>query len=105
MLPFIEACELVREWRRAHYCKPIEEITEERFDDMLNVLPPENWQRGGGLSIFRMSEYMTGSITGHYLSMQGRYFHAYREAKRGTYEAFITEAQAFIDANQANNIS
>jgi len=34
---------------------------------MLEVLPPEKYTRGKDFSIFRMSEYETGSITNHFM--------------------------------------
>ena len=50
------------------------EITEDRYDEMLNVLPPEKWQIVDGVDIFRMSEYYTGNITEHYAALFGKYF-------------------------------
>lgn len=42
------------------------EITEETFWDMLEVLPPKNWNRGGTFESFQMIEHETGNITGTY---------------------------------------
>jgi len=42
------------------------ETTEEEYMDMLEVLPPEKWERTKDMSIFRMCEYQTWSITRHY---------------------------------------
>lgn len=56
------------------YVAPWKEITEERFHDMLNVLPPERWERVRGVSIFRMSERTCGDITSHFAQRGQRYF-------------------------------
>lgn len=49
----------------AHYqslkTKPLR-ITEDRFDWMLNVLPPCRWHRVGGFEVFHVSERLTGPL-------------------------------------------
>lgn len=50
------------------------EITEARFHDMLNVLPPVNWSKTGNGESFKMSERFTGSITAIFIALNGRYF-------------------------------
>lgn len=50
------------------------EITEARFLEMLNVLPPVRWVREGGAESFKMSERYYGSITGIYARIGKRYF-------------------------------
>lgn len=56
------------------YLPAWEEITPERYDEMLNVLPPEKWKQGLGkdknISIFRMCEYYTGNITEHFICLK-----------------------------------
>ena len=39
------------------------QITRERYWDMLEVLPPQNWTRTATMEHFRMCEYNTGSLT------------------------------------------
>ena len=51
-------------------CGDWKEITEEIFDDMLNVLPPVGWYNGG----FFMSERYTGNISSFYQKMNGKYY-------------------------------
>ena len=46
--------------------KPMHEITEERFYEMLNVLPPLCWTQHKNVEIFCMSEFYTGSFTDQY---------------------------------------
>ena len=60
------------------FIKPFEETTESEYDEMLNILPPEKWKSGEGVTIFRMSEYDAGNITRHYVKYKDRYFKASR---------------------------
>ena len=67
-------------WKAANeakYVKPWKEITEEQWDEMLNVLPPKNWRTVGGVNIFQMSEYMTDNITQHFARVGGKFFSCY----------------------------
>lgn len=49
---------------RAHYLEPEpEEITEDRFMEMLEVLPPMAWHQGYDFESFLMSEFQTGTYT------------------------------------------
>lgn len=45
---------------------PMEEITAERFDEMLDVLPPLAWTRHNNVEMFCMREFFTGSYTSQY---------------------------------------
>jgi nicotinamide mononucleotide adenylyltransferase len=91
-----EANKRARAAALSEYCKPVEEITAEQFNEWLNVLPPENWQNGREVNIFRMSEYYTGKITRHVARVDGRYFTALREAGPDTYHHLVTEIHTFI---------
>lgn len=54
---------------------PLVEIDEDRFMEMLEVLPPENWHRDKqGVQKFFMSEYQTASYTEQYAQFGERYF-------------------------------
>ena len=44
------------------------EITEEEYDDALNILPPVGWYNGG----FFMSERYTGNISSFYQKLNGK---------------------------------
>lgn len=50
-----------------------EEITEERWWEALEVLPPESWQNSGGGESFVMMEYYSGRITSIYVRIGKRY--------------------------------
>ena len=39
---------------RACLAYPLVEITEARFQEMLEILPPRKWRRGAGLETFNM---------------------------------------------------
>ncbi len=96
VIPFAEALERSRAREVADYCHPLEAITRARFDEMLNVLPPQCWKRKKGWEAFRMMEYTTGSITAHYIRIGDRHFTAQREIGPKVYETLKAEAEALI---------
>ena len=49
-------------------------ITRERFVEMLEVLPPENWSRGEGSESFKLCEYYSGNITRIYARIGKQYY-------------------------------
>lgn len=77
-VPFDEAIEQIRAIEDAQHIKPFKEITEEQYYEMLECLPPQKWLDVEGGSVFRMSEYQTSNITGHYVALDGRFFAANR---------------------------
>ncbi len=48
---------------RACLAHPLAEITEGRFQEMLEILPPRKWRRGAGLETFNMMEFQVGDVT------------------------------------------
>ena len=48
---------------RACLAHPLVEITEGRFQEMLEILPPRKWRRGAGLETFNMMEFQHGDVT------------------------------------------
>jgi len=50
------------------------EITEERFFDMLEVLPPAKWVRYKGEESFHVCELITGNIGSIFVRIGKRYF-------------------------------
>lgn len=62
--------------RKAILAKPIYEITKEKYNNALNLLPPVNWCRVGDFEMFCMSECITGSYTTQYAhdTLTGRYY-------------------------------
>jgi hypothetical protein len=57
----------------AFRCPP-QPISEERFIEMLEVLPPEDWQGADGAESFKLSERTSGSITAIFCRIGNRYF-------------------------------
>lgn len=74
LMPFVEALELAEAASRARYCRGPERISKERYEEMLNVLPPENWQRGVGFSCFRLSERLSGAIASFFVRIGDSYY-------------------------------
>jgi hypothetical protein len=56
------------------YRSPVQEITEEQWFDALEVLPPVAWKNTADGESFKMSERLSGSITGIYVRKGGRCF-------------------------------
>ena len=73
-----EACSLIGKLEDERLIKPFIEIAEERYNEMLECLPPQKWQTVDEVNIFRMSEYETSNITGHYVSYNGKFYSANR---------------------------
>jgi len=92
ILPFDQALELMEKAEEIKYIRPWEEITEEKWDYFLEVLPPEVWKTADGVEIFRMSEYTQGNITQHYARYNGRYFAAFRRTSND-YKALAEEVK------------
>jgi len=74
VMPFTQALELVDAADRARYCTGPKRITQERYEEMLNVLPPENWRRGVGYGCFRLSERLSGTIASFFLRIGDSYY-------------------------------
>ncbi len=60
--------------QRAKYLTPVKEITEARYWEMLEVLPPLSWGRNNGVESFFMSEAITHCIRSQFGKYAGRYF-------------------------------
>jgi hypothetical protein len=60
---------------REHYLnKPIKKITSEKFNEMLDILPPLKWVTINGVNEFLMSEFETGSYTSQYARKNEKYY-------------------------------
>jgi hypothetical protein len=68
LISFSKALELSQQADRKKYKAGIvKEITEERFDEMLNVLPPSAWVCHSTNESFRISENLTGELSNFYI--------------------------------------
>ena len=102
LMPLDEACRLAQEAQRAHYCHGPVEITAERFEEMLNVLPPMQWKRGPGAQSFKMSELTCGTLTGIFCEVRGRYFELCDDV-RNSHEWIVRECRKVIEAGKGGN--
>jgi hypothetical protein len=57
-----------------YYISAPVEITEDRFHEMLNVLPPVKWRQEHGSESFMISERLTMDIRSIYCRVGDRYF-------------------------------
>lgn len=74
--PDVEVCSLdeaVEKIERAFISEPVE-IDEDAFRYALEVLPPVGWTNLGGSESFKMSERLSGAITGVYARIRDRYW-------------------------------
>ncbi len=57
--------------------QPLTEITAEKYEEMLNILPPLKWCTIGNIEMFCMSEFLTGAYTSQYLHDKetDKYYH------------------------------
>jgi len=74
IMPFNEYLQL----ERNHYLdESLTEITGERFEEMLNVLPPIKWCTIDNVEMFCISEMLTGFYTSQYMHDRrtNKYYH------------------------------
>ena len=60
--------------KEAALVEPPVEISEDKYTEMLEVLPPVNWVQRNGTSTFKMSECLSGRITSIYCCIGHRFF-------------------------------
>nr|WP_024835445.1 hypothetical protein [Clostridium sp. 12(A)] len=60
--------------RDSYINQPLEETTEECYENALNVLPPLKWCAIDGVEMFCMSEMYTGTYTNQYARYKGKYY-------------------------------
>lgn len=58
----------------AYWRKPPTEITQERFIEMLEVLPPVGWEIGEDTEVFKLCERTSGTMTAIFCRLGDRYF-------------------------------
>ena len=105
MLPNEEAIPALEQAAAATYTKPWRWITEERYMEMLEVLPPKNWRTVGGVELFQLSEHTSGLYTAHFAAFQGYHYEGCFNVKTTTYEQHAAEivklARLFIGSYPA----
>lgn len=85
--PLLDAAE------NAKYLEPWQEICREEYWHYLEALPPQKWERWPGGSIFRMSEYYTSDITGHFAQIGERYFAGRFRTSGKTYAEHVADLE------------
>lgn len=84
----------------ARYRKDVSEVTEDRFMDALNVLPPAGWTTRRGVESFRISERLWGNITDIFARLGTRYF-TLTDDIRLPADVVADRVHAFITAHPA----
>jgi len=68
-------------------------ISLARYTEMLGVLPPEDWQHGGGGESFKLCEYYSGNITRIYVRI-GKDYYEFLDDARITHAEIMAKVQA-----------
>lgn len=71
---FDDASAAIDKAQEVIFKRPPVEITEARFIEMLEVLPPENWERAKNSESFKLCEHTCGMYTSIFARVGGRYF-------------------------------
>ena len=77
-------------------CNQWKEITEEQYENAMNILPPARWQNGG----FFVPEALTGDVYDFYQELNGKYYTSLqrvfykREAIMENLRQFVRNAEA-----------
>ena len=82
------------------FITPVTEIDHDRFDEMLNVLPPSRWVRFAGREHFHICERISGSIVSWCVRIGSRYF-TFQDTSNMTTQQVAERCVAFIDAAKA----
>ncbi len=90
IVPFDEAIKIKDEANK----KPVKEITEQEFWEMLEVLPPLGWKHGTNCESFKMSEMWSGNITDIYARIDKRYF-TLRDDVRMSHDEIMRRCEKF----------
>lgn len=94
---------IVMNWEKAakakenHWKSPVEEIDEEKYWYFLECLPPVGWVQKDGAETFKMSERLSGNITGIYAKVDDRYF-TFNDSIFTKHEEIMTRVMEFINA-------
>lgn len=87
--------------------QPLQEVTEEKFHEMLGMLPPADWHTAGGVNRFCMCEMQFNRITMQYAAAGGRHFAKFvRLGDRSTYvdAVMIAEHDARREGSTARHV-
>lgn len=72
------------------------EIDEDFYEEMLNVLPPQNWRIVESVSIFRLSEELGYGYSKFYLKLKNRFFEVIMNSSV-SYEMILKDFNFFLE--------
>lgn len=98
-IPLEQALEQIHDIQEKTFIKPWEEISQEKWEYWLGVLPPQNWKTVDGVDFFQCPEYMIDDITLHCAGYKNRYFSAYRRVWTG-YDVLAKEIKQLFGEEQ-----
>ena len=90
-MPYTEFAAAKRRHYLAPEVNPLTEITEARYFEMLEMLPPLRWEHAEGVERFLMCEMLDGTITEQFARQNGRFWS--RRADARDRETWITGAE------------
>ena len=83
---------IVEAYNTEKYIKPVVEIDDERYWEMLECLPPKRWEN----HVFYMSEAQIGTIHAMFCQIGERYFEAKRDVDKTSNDDFHHECLMYI---------
>jgi hypothetical protein len=87
--------EAYQQAERQHYLsQPLQDISEDKFHEMFEVLPPKGVRNTRGMFSFLMMEHRSGPYTAQYASFQEKYYTRLVDATDETTWITVDEIQA-----------
>lgn len=83
------------------FIRPVTEIDADRYNDMLEVLPPVGWHIVGFCQSFRMLEMTGGNVTAIFAKYGDRYFEL-SDRVTLTHQAIIEKVRRFINGEESD---
>jgi hypothetical protein len=77
------------------YRTPVREITQERYIDQLEVLPPMDWCRTNAGESFKSMEMYAGDVTSIFVQTEGRFFE-FRDVSTLSHAAVLARVETEI---------
>jgi hypothetical protein len=71
---FDEVCNEINKLNEQRFNQPPSEITEKRWDEMLNIMPPMKWRSGCGAESFMICEATVSHFHSIFCKVGDRYF-------------------------------
>ncbi|HHT3531124.1 DUF1419 domain-containing protein [Kosakonia sacchari] len=85
------------------YRQPWQEITEARYIDQLEVLPPMHWRTLSGCESFKSSEMYTADVTSIFARFRGRFFECRDVVTLTPQQIYEGIVSAFFAGDSANS--